>query len=218
MIKIIPAILTDNLDQFTDLFLEYKKIFKRIEVDICSVPFTPNSTLGIKELMPVLLENVNETVLDFHLMERDPLETVEYLKNSELRFSTVNIYIHQESDNYYYIKDTVTFPEGWSKCAAIKTESELLPLEAYLNTNEILFLAHEIGKQKAKFNSHSIKSAKKIRDLGYSGKLRIDGGVNDKTASLVKKANLFDAVSVGSYFQDSSNYAESLTKLESLLN
>ncbi len=218
MKKIIPALLTNSTDIFKSRVEEYTKIFNRIEIDICSFPFTLKDSLGVEAILPVLLEIEFNGVWDFHIMERDPMQSIELLKNSNLRFREVNIFIHQESDNFSYIAESMEFPELWRKFAAIKVESDLLSLEAYNKFFGILFLSHEIGVQKAKFNKKVLKKIKVLREMGFSKEIKLDGGINLTTAPQITNDNNVNVVSVGSYFQNSKDVKAELEKLEKVLN
>lgn len=218
MKKIIPALLTNRADHFKNRVEEYTKIFNRIEIDICSFPFTRENTLGVEAILPILLETEFDGVWDFHIMERDPIPSIELLKNSNLRFKRINIYIHQESDNFSYIAESVEFPELWEKFAAIKFESDLLSVEVYNKFFGVLFLSHEIGVQKAKFNKKTLKKVKSLREMGFSKEIKLDGGINLTTAPQITKNDDINSVSVGSYLQNSKDVKDDLEKLEKILN
>ena len=75
----------------------------------------------------------------------------------------------------------------------------------------------EIGFQGNRFNKKVIKRVEQLREIGYHKKISLDGGVNLKTANLIKGLKI-DRVSVGSFFVRSKNIIKDKLKLEKALN
>ncbi|MEK7509039.1 MAG: hypothetical protein AAB568_04265, partial [Patescibacteria group bacterium] len=73
MLKIIPAILTDNLEVFRSQIKQMEGVTDLVQIDISDGLFTPSKTLGVEAVAGV------ETNLKYelHLMVKDPARAVE---------------------------------------------------------------------------------------------------------------------------------------------
>lgn len=215
--EITPAILTSNESELISLLIKYKN-FKTIDIDISKPPFTETQTLESCTVVEKISELgfLEKVSFGFHLMVKDPEEEFKFLKNSPLRFKPTRIYFHQESDNAGYFS-TENFPAEWSRGVAIKAESEIFNIEFYTKFEEVQIMTVEIGKQGNELKKESLEKIPVLRELGFKGKISLDGSVNTETASLIKKYSP-DRVSVGSYFSKSEDINKSLEALILALN
>src|SRR5260221_12337308 len=72
--KIIPAILTSDLNELTELEKKAEGVVDRIQIDIIDHKFADNSTVD-----PSVLKGIKSNLnLDFHLMVKDPVEWVSH--------------------------------------------------------------------------------------------------------------------------------------------
>lgn len=72
--KIIPAILTDDISELTSLETRAEGVVERIQIDVIDNKFAANSTVD-----PAVLKNIITILnLDFHLMVKDPIDWIEH--------------------------------------------------------------------------------------------------------------------------------------------
>ncbi len=213
MIKITPAILTSDFDDFISLFLKYTKTFNSLDIDIAEVDFANNNTISLIDILDSGVIN-NSFDIGIHLMVKDPIEKIRYLiLNGFKEFDNLRIYIHQEAD----IDEVEEFLSIFKIGLVIKKNSILKDLDFYSKFNEIQLMTIDIGKQGSTFDKDSLKRADQLRSIGFKGEISLDGGVNMESANLIRKANP-DRVSVGSYFQKSKDLLSDYNNLNELLN
>jgi pentose-5-phosphate-3-epimerase len=207
MIKITPAILTNNIQEFERELNLYSKHFDLIDIDV-NVDFDnfEGMTTASIESVQALIENI-DTNINFHLMTTKPLYQVTFLE----RF--VNTYkfkyiIHQEVEIDSKIYDLPQEKLG----VAVKSESELKDLEFYNKFSEVQLMTIHTGFQGSKFQPEILDRVEVLKKMGFSGIISIDGGVNLDSAKFIKET-LLDRVSVGSYFSKSSNLQKDLESL-----
>lgn len=220
MIEITPAILTDNLESF-EMQISELFVFSKVDIDICREDFVNSKTLQISEIAKYIQE-YKDVNFGFHLMVANPMEDLSLL--TELGFATreLRIYIHQEifDDSNSDLQEFRTFhwPATWTKGVCLKIETELNDADFYEEFEEIQLMTVEIGKQGGSFNEEVLETkVKRIKELGYSGTISIDGNVNLETADIIKQYPI-DRVSVGSYFSSTSEDVRALKQLDQKLN
>jgi len=211
MIQITPAILTDKIE-FFELELEKLNDFYSCDIDLIKPPYVNNRSVGLVEVLPILLKSRISSI-GFHLMEFQPMEDVHLILNSKLNF--VRIYLQQETEISEFIE--LTLPTEYTKGVSIEINSSLKSIEFYNRFKEVQFMSIEIGKQGNTFQDKVFEKIKKLREMGYLGRISIDGSVNLDTAIEIRK-NKIDRVSVGSYFSRSENIKRSFELLDQALN
>lgn len=210
MIDIYPAILTKDKAVFSNslnMFLNYGNI----DIDIIEKPFADNDTLSVDEVLSFNeLGKIKD--LGFHLMVSDPEVFVK--KILESRDNSFRVYVHQESikDSFQYLKSRNFFLG-----VAIKLESELRELSFYENFDEVQIMSVSIGFQGGKFDNKSLEKVDRLRALGYNGRVSLDGGINLSTAKALRGHSV-DRVSVGSFFQEATDFESSYKSLDEALN
>jgi len=201
--QITPAILTSDLVLFSNLAKKLEFV-ETLDVDICRSPFVDNVTVQLDQVVDLI--DFEHQSIGFHLMVDNPEQDLMYLLNSIGNDQSVRVYLHQES-NLNFLAE-FEWPGRWSRCLAIKFESEFKNIEFYNNFDEIQLMSIETGKQGNSFKPSVITRIEGLTKLGYFGKISIDGGINMNTIELIKDLPI-DRISVGSYFQKSQNVRES---------
>jgi len=212
MIEVVPAILTDNIEDFKT-FLDDYKIFDKVDIDFIRKPYLENETVYLSNVLKTLESFDNN--FGFHLMVLDPEFEVHMLLNSEFQSKPARIYAQQEANLKTYLN--LKFPDNWEKNISVEADSELLSLDFYLQFDEVQFMTVKIGSQGNPFQEEVLKKVDRLREMGYNGKVSIDGGVNLKTSGLIRKHKL-DRVSVGSYFVKTVDDEKALKLLSDALN
>lgn len=210
MIKIVPNILSRDSSDFIKQ-ANMLKGFSLVDIDISTTPFTDQSTISLEECIKLL--SGYDFKLSFHLMVQNPEDSIKEIIESKLKIE--QIFIHQESDIEFVKKlsqETKTLLG-----IVIKRESRLKNIEFYSSFNSIQLMTGNFGGQGAEFDEISLSKSLELREMGYVEEIGIDGGVNLKSAKIIKDYPV-DRVSVGSYFHQSENLELDRMKLDLALN
>ncbi len=177
-----------------------------IHFDVMDGIFVDNITYGlpvlksIKKLSPDML-------LDVHLMITKPLKYVREFAESGA--DIITFHIESKSNTMRTIEEL--YKTNVKRAIAIKPDTpaeSVFPYMKYLNMVLVMTVEPGFGGQKFMDMTDKIK---KIRNYADENNLaidiQVDGGIDDKTAPVVKKAGANILVS-GSYLFRSENLAE----------
>ncbi|MEP7103821.1 MAG: hypothetical protein ABI721_03870 [Candidatus Dojkabacteria bacterium] len=215
MIEICPAILTSSSKELKEELLSYSKLFNIIDIDINvdNDDFTGQITRRLEDVITIL-ETMNEVpFLNLHLMVENPLKEINKVIGKSFE-NKIRFIIHQESS----LDDVIFSFLGRDKIGAtLKVDSELKDLEFYNKFSEVQLMTVSIGYQGNEFEKKVLEKSKELKDMGFTGIISIDGGVNLETVDEIKKYPI-NRVSVGSYFSKSEDLIKSKKELEAALN
>ena len=222
--KIIPAILENNLETiknkinyYSSLKEKYSLDFDLIQIDFCDGEFVEN-----KNWLPENFDQLRELVnlekdfnIEVHIMCKDIRKYFDICKSSGIK----NIIIHIDNlliaENEELLKITEESAESQinlglcSKLSFMKENQDTLL--SFIANNKALFNQSKIylqvmgieniGVQGEPLGEDSVNIIQSVRDLLPSEELdiNVDGSVNDATYQLFKNAGATSLV-VGSYF------------------
>lgn len=168
-----------------------------LHFDVMDGIFVNNITFGLPVLQQV--RSATDMTLDVHLMIADPLK---YAKRfAEFGADIISFHIESESDTLETIK---AIKECGVKAAiAIKPATPAEAVYEYLPyLDMVLVMTVEPGFGGQSFIPETADKIKKLREkvnsIGIETDIEVDGGINDKTASVVLNAGANVLVS-GSY-------------------
>lgn len=212
--EICPAILTNNIKEFKNQLEIYSKYFNTIDIDInvsgdgFEGVVTPNLDLIIQEI-----QRLPRIQFNFHLMLSKPFWIYKYISDNLKQ--RVFYFLHQESDISFL--DDIEMTEDIGIC--IEKQTKLREIEFYNQFSEIQLMTVEIGFQGSKFDKRILQKAKNLRQMGYTGRLSLDGGINLESAIDIRASEVeINRLSVGSYFSTSKDVKSSLEKLNNILS
>lgn len=213
MFQICPAILTNNIQEFERELNAYSKYFTLIDVDINveDDSFEGKVTAHIERIKPLIEKSTS--MFNFHLMTTDPSIEISQLDTFVNSYNFKYI-IHQESN---LDKEIFTLHNKKKLGVAVKADSDLMDLDFYNKFSEIQFMTIDTGFQGNSFREEILERVNEIKEIGYLGKISIDGGINLASARFIKDYPV-DRLSVGSYFSKSENIKNDLQSLENALN
>ncbi|MBY7704326.1 ribulose-phosphate 3-epimerase [Vibrio harveyi] len=175
--------------------------------------FVPNLTFGSKILHDIK-KNIDIKV-DVHFMVKVKTQEFEDFFEDYISAKPEMMTMHIES-----LVDELTVNKFIELCKknnimasiAISPKTEVSAILKYLNKlDNVLVMSVEPGFGGQKFIESSlekIKTLSKLRDENnYKYTIEVDGGINDKTSSLVKQAGV-DMIVAGSYLFGSDNFKE----------
>lgn len=168
-----------------------------LHFDVMDGIFVNNITFGLPVLQQV--RKATNMTLDVHLMIADPLKYVK--KFADFGADMISFHIESQSDTMETIK---AIRECSIRTAlAIKPATPAEDVYEYLPyLDMVLVMTVEPGFGGQSFMPETVDKIRKIREkansLGLETDIEVDGGINDKTASVVLDAGANVLVS-GSY-------------------
>lgn len=159
MIKIIPAILTDNPTKLQEMILKAEDVVDSIQIDVIDGKFADNVTID-----PRLLKDIDTNLkLDFHLMVKNPINWIEKC----VHVSTDRIIGHIEM-----MPDQVEFvgkvtEAGLKVGLAIDLSTPVSKLDPAILTNldVVLVMSVPAGFGGQKFDQKALNKIKKLDEI-----------------------------------------------------
>lgn len=203
MIEISPAILTDDETKLAQLYAEYGQMeIGQIDIDIAESRFVQHDTVAAEKVLQLTSTTPQTKKIGYHLMLAEPQSVVDQI----IRISHLcgcRIYVHAEANYHFVLSGNYDLSHFG---LAINPKSELSNIELLQKFSEIQFMTVEPGLQGNPFVPEVGQKVQQLCDLGYIGKISLDGGINLETIDTVKTWPI-DRVSVGSFLQNQPDLA-----------
>lgn len=213
MIKIAPSILSAD---FSKLAEEIKKVEETgadyIHIDVMDGSFVPNITIG----SPVVesLRKVTDLTFDVHLMVEHPETQIESFAKAGADIIT----FHIETTKHAHRVIQQIKSCGKKVGIALNPATPLVMVEEILtDVDMILLMTVNPGFGGQKFINSMLEKIEILRhtieDNEFNIDIEVDGGINDKTASLVKEAGA-NILVAGSYVYGAKDVKEAINLIK----
>ncbi len=210
MSKVIPAILSDSLDDYIRLLGSFEELDsnEKVHLDIMDGEFVDSKSCELDTVLKL------QTTLkrQVHLMVVNPKEFVELC----VKYGVEEVAFHYEAlrgdDDWRNFEESKI-----QRLLAINPQTSCDEITEYLDYFDgVLIMTVNPGKQGGKFLPECLdKGVYLRRGLGYRGRIVYDGGINIETIKSVLKAYA-DELVVGSAIAKSGNIKNSYNELNTL--
>ena len=209
----ISASILDCKDKINSVLELNRTNISYIHIDVMDGKFVSNTSF---EDMGVIrgINMVTKYKMDVHLMVDNPLEYINNLNNMNIEYIT----IHLEIDKNIKYLITKTKESGYKVGLSIKPNTSVTDLKPYLNDIDmVLLMSVEPGMGGQSFIENTTTKIKELKELIKETNkdilIEVDGGINDKTAMLIKQAGA-DILVSGSYLFKNENMKQAIKELK----
>lgn len=202
--KIVPTILTNNLEEFQASVVMINDFTNHVQIDITDGAFTPNKTVSLDQIFWP-----DNWLVDLHLMVKKPSLLIDQIVLMRPRL----VIIHAE-----IVDDIKTIAEKLRQAGikfGVALLKETVP-ETRTNlisaADHVLIFAGELGKMGGEANILQTEKVRLIRKINPMVEIGWDGGVNMDNLSTILRSGV-DIVNVGSAISMSSNPQEAYKRM-----
>lgn len=210
MIKIIPALLTDEPKKL-ELYIRQSETFTNyVQIDIMDGIFVPSKSITAADLAKIK----TNLFLEAHLMVKEPINYVKDFKNAGAR----RIIFHYEAAEK--IDETINKIKefGLTVGVAINPETKIEVLEPFLEKiDSVLFLSVNPGFYGSPFIAEVLDKIRQFKKINYTINVSIDGGIKLDNIKEVSKAGV-NSICVGSAIFKADSPAQTFKDLEGIVN
>lgn len=193
---ITPIIMESNLDEVrAKLAFLHERGSKRVHIDIGDGLFSDLLTISPADLQEFELSKLE---MDIHLMVDDPAEWIE--ECVALQPERLIAQIERMGSQKVFLESVGSYGVEGGLALAINTPIEEIEKDALNLCKTILLLAIPTGTTGSPFDERVIGKIKSLRKI-YSGKILVDGGINQETYRQIIKAGASEAGANSSYWR-----------------
>ena len=184
-----------------------------IHIDVMDGHFVPNISIGVPVVQSI--RKVTDAVFDCHLMISNPIDYIDAFVKAGA--DLISFHVESNSD----INETIKKITSANKKAAlvVKPNTPINVVFPYLkDISMVLIMTVEPGFGGQSFMSDMLPKVTELRaeieKQGLNVDIQVDGGVDEKTAELCKKAGA-NVLVAGSYIFKSPDVKEAIAILKS---
>jgi ribulose-phosphate 3-epimerase len=205
--KIVPAIIAKNQSELNEKLLKVKNYVDLVQLDVMDNNFVPNTSLFFDFSIPEL-----KCQFETHLMIQDPLDWIEKYGGK-----VDTILVHYESCNNPNIIIEQVKTADKKIGFVLNPETPISKITGFLNDiDQVLIMTVNPGFYGSPFLPEMLGKISELRKLQPRLNIEVDGGITDKTISLVDEAGANIFVS-GSYIVKSEKVEEAINTLKKIV-
>jgi ribulose-phosphate 3-epimerase len=203
---IVPTVIAETQSEFEYMLSRLIGKVDRVMLDIMDGRFVTNTSLDFNLQLPSSLN------YEAHLMVENPSEYMDRLANRvEWAILHIETLKDPEAEIRYFKKN------GFKVSLAVNPGTlieEILPHLAILDG--VLILTVNPGKHGAEFMPEALEKIRRLRRLGVTLPIEVDGGVNPGTILEIKNAGA-NVFACGSYLMKFDDVARGIQSLRSAM-
>ncbi len=210
MVKVIPAIIAKTKTELEQKLRFIEPYAKFIQLDIMDGKFVPNISLNNPSMISRVVKLYRRIFFELHLMVKNPDRVIDkWLKVPKIK----RIIFHWEAflgfNEEQRIRNLIKKIKKYKIKVgiAINPAAEVGVLRTFINEiHYVLFLTVNPGFSGQDFQESVLYKIKNFHEIFKNVKIKIgaDGGINDKTAKLLKKVGV-NVLSAQSFIFNSKN-------------
>lgn len=172
LVKVIPAILADNVSQFREEVDKCIQVTNRIQLDVIDGVFAARKTVGLE-----YLDSYSEAEWDIHLMVSKPEQYLGHVRKAGVKRVFGQI---EEMDSVTsFVADGQAL--GLEIGLAFGLETDLEPLAKIIDdVDAVLLMGAPMGEQGGGFDQRVLARIKRVREWSKRVPLVIDGGLDEE--------------------------------------
>lgn len=194
MIKIIPAILTNDPNELREMISRCEGVVERVSIDIIDGKFADNKTMD-----PSMLADIDTNLkLDFQLMVYEPVNWIEKCKSAGA--DRIIGHIEHMSSQIDFVGKVQEVGAYIGLGLDLHTPVSKLDPTILNNLDVVLVMSVPAGFGGQKFRKEVIKKIKRLSEIRERDntpyKMQVDGGINIDNIMQIRKTGA-DEVSIG---------------------
>lgn len=212
MVKIAPSVLAaDLLHLGEDVSRMLQAGADMLHLDIMDGHFVPNLSFG-PSLVSALRRGFPDTYLDVHLMLEKPCQYLETFAEAGASAITVHMETGQQAWDCLKWLRTHGLHAGISlkPGTAAELAAPFLP-----SCDLVLIMSVEPGFGGQKMIASTLKKARVLRDMGYTGSIAVDGGITADNAELAIREGI-DCLVMGTGLFSSDQPERDIARIRAL--
>ncbi len=217
MIEISASVLTVEKEEGVQTFynLETSKI-DYFHIDVMDGKFVEKNNVELMKDYALTISHISNVGLDVHFMVENVEEMIEDFIMLNPKIITFHIEATKEKEITMKIINDLK-ENGIKVGLAISPDTSIEEIKEYLPyIHMVLVMTVVPGKGGQSLIPETLEKVKALRkyfeENDFDLDIEVDGGINDKTASLAKEAGA-NILVAGSYIVSSEDYSESVRKL-----
>lgn len=185
-------------------------------IDVMDGKFVKNNTIETMKEYTQYIKQVANTPIEVHLMVKEVKKYIE--EYSDMGVNSIIFHIESLKSKKEVLECISMIKQNNCKVGiTLKPETQIDEIYSYLPyIHQILIMSVEPGEGGQKFLPETIEKIRKLNNYiyenGYDIDIEVDGGMNDKTAKLVKEVGA-NIIVAGSYILNSENYKDAIKKI-----
>lgn len=212
-ILVSTSILSADFGKINEEIASIEPFSDRIHIDVMDGHFVPNLTFGA----PVLAKFKCGRPLDVHLMTENPEKFLEdfakAIQSAHGKKSDSSIIVHQETCGHLHRVFEKIKSLGCLAGVSINPATPLHMIEPFLDEIDLaLLMTVNPGFGGQEFIKEVLPKIEELRKKAPKLNIAVDGGINDKTALLAKKAGA-NILVAGAYIMKSKNRKQAIESL-----
>ena len=200
--RIVPAILSDTIDDFERKLHVASTLCTSVQIDVATDDLVGRDSLKIGDIVNIV--DKSKLTANYHLMTRDIIEHINKLDGHKFH----RIIIHGEADPDY--KRFYKLVDRQKRGLAINPETPLDDILPVLDDfDELLILTVHPGRSGGKFIPEALSKIERAKECFPHLTVSADGGIDENNLPTLRNMG-FNIAYVGSALFDSPNPREIL--------